>query len=88
MLHRFRTEPVENRPINEKVFLDDMAIRCSGYVLEHNVGEIPTVTLEIPAIPHVDSTVNLKIENLEEIARLMDFDTYEEFKKIWKEVHK
>lgn len=87
MLHKFRTEPIENEPICEKVYVDDIAIRCSGYVLEHNVGELPTATVEITVIPNIDSTVNLKIANLEEIARLMDVDTYEEFKKIWREVH-
>ena len=87
MLHKFRTKPIENQPICEHVFVDDMAIRCAGYVLEHNVGELPTVTVELPVIPQIDSTVNLKIANLDEIARLMDVDTYEEFKKIWREVH-
>lgn len=88
MLHKFRTEPIEDRPINEHVFLDNMAIRCSGYVLEHMCGEVPTVTVELPIIPHIDSTVDFKIGNLEEIARLMDFETYKEFKKVWEEVHK
>ena len=88
MLHRFRTEPIEGRLINERVFLDDTAISCSGYALEHNVGEVPRVTIEIPIVPHIDSTVDFKIGNLEEIARLMDFETYEEFKKIWEEVHR
>ena len=87
MLHRFRTKPIEGQPICEHVFVDDMAISCGGYVLEHNVGEIPTVTVELPVISQIDSTVNLKIGNLEEIARLMDFETYEEFNKLWKEVH-
>lgn len=87
MLHKFRTEPIENQPICEHVFVDDMAIGCSGYVLKHDCGELPKVTVEIPVIPNIDSTVNLKIANLEEIARLMDVETYEEFKKIWREVH-
>ena len=88
MLHRFRTKPIEGRPINEQVFLDDTAISCSRYALEHNVGEVPMVTIEVHIVPHIDSTVDFKIGNLEEIARLMDLDTYEEFKKIWEEVHK
>lgn len=87
MLHKFRTQPIENQSICEHVFVDDIAIRCAGYVLEHNVGELPTVTVELPVIPHINSNVDFKIGNLEEIARLMDVDTYEEFKKIWREVH-
>ena len=87
MLHKFRTEPIEGQPICEHVFVDDMAIKCAGYVLEHNVGEVPMVTVEIPIIPHIDSTVDFKIGNLEEIARLMDVDTYKEFKKLWSEIH-
>lgn len=87
MLHRFRTQPIENQPICEHVFVDDMAIRCAGYVLEHNVGELPTVTVELPVISQIDSTVNLKIANLSEIATVMDEDTFKEFKKLWSEIH-
>lgn len=88
MLHRFKIEPIGDSGIYEKVFIDDMKIRCSGYSLEHKVGELPTVTVDITVIPRVDSSVNFKIGNLAEIAEIMDLETFLQFKEIWEEVHK
>jgi hypothetical protein len=87
MLHRFRTEQLSKDGISEKVFLDDSPIVCTGYTLQHSAGVVPTVTLELPVVSSSETLAEVRIGNLEEIARLMDSDTYEKFKRIWIEVH-
>lgn len=87
MFHRFRVEQIDDYAIREKVFIDDVPIRCSGYVLKHNVNEVPVLSISIPVIPNINEKANVEIENLEEIARFMDEDTFKEFCETWKEVH-
>lgn len=87
MLHRFRTEPIEGQPICEKVFIDDLCVKCSGYSIRHSCGDVAKVTIEMSIIPSLDTNAKIKIGNLSEIATAMDEDTFKEFKKIWSEIH-
>lgn len=87
MLQRFRTEPIEGQPICEKVFIDDLCVRCSEYTLVHSVGNIPRLQIEIPIIPSVCTSAKIEIENLDEIATAMDEETFIAFKKLWSQIH-
>lgn len=87
MVHKFKVEPVENSYKYAKVTVDDNAVRCKGYTLRHYVDEIPTVELDLCAVPEVEHDVVIQISNKEEIARLMDKTEFEDFCNIWKEVY-
>lgn len=87
MLHNFRTEPIEGKPICEKVFIDNLCVQCSGYTIRHSCGNVPRVTIEMSIIPSLDTNAEIKIANLSEIATVMDEDTFKAFKKIWSEIH-
>lgn len=61
---------------------------CFGYNLSCRVDEIPALTLEINALPiSVSVPAEVKIQNLEEIARLMDEKDFKEFCGIWNDTH-
>lgn len=87
-LHKFSTEPLDDNCIRERVFIDGQEVKCCGYTLIHDLDEVPCVILELPVTPRIkDKAVLLHVENKEEIARLMDKTEFEEFCKIWKEIH-
>ena len=87
VLHNLKIEPVGNRIEYARVIVDDMPIKCRGYSINHSIDEVPTVELELCCIPNYEHDVVIQISNKEEIARLMDEAEFEEFCKIWKEVH-
>lgn len=87
MVHKFKVEPVENSYKYAKVTVDDNAVRCKGYTLRHYVDEIPTVELDLCAVPEVEHDVVIQVGNKEEIARLMNYSEFQEFCRIWEEVH-
>lgn len=87
VLHNLKIEPIEDRAQCARVIVDDMPIRCRRYSIKHSVEEVPTVELELCCIPKYEHEVVTQISNKEEIARLMDKTEFEEFCKIWKEVH-
>lgn len=87
VLHNLKIEPVESRIECAKVIVDDMPIKCIGYSINHSLDEVPTVELELCCIPNYEHDLITQIRNKEEIARLMDETEFEEFCKIWKEVH-
>lgn len=87
MFHKFSTEQIDS--YRERVFIDGNPIRCIGYTLTHRVDELPTLELEMPIVPEIkDKYVVAQISNKEEIARLMDYNEFNEFCEIWNEVHK
>lgn len=63
-------------------------VRCSAFTLEQCVGEIPVIELEIiqPVI-NVGLKGRAEIANKKEIAKLMSDVEFNEFCKIWLEVH-
>ena len=87
VLHNLRIKPIEDRVQCARVIVDDMSIQCRGYSINHSLNEVPTVALELCCIPNYEHDVVIQIGNKEEIARLMDKTEFEEFCKIWKEVH-
>ncbi len=87
VLHNLKIEPIEDRAQCARVFVDDMPIQCRGYSINHSLDEVPTVELELCCVPNYGHDVMTQISNKEEIARLMDGNEFEEFCKIWKEVH-
>ena len=87
VLHNLRIVPVEDRVQCARVIVDDMLVQCRGYSISHSIDEVPTVKLELCCIPKYEHDVVIQIGNKEEIARLMDEKEFEEFCKIWKEVH-
>ena len=87
MLHKFKVEPSENAPVCATVTIDGKPIRCRGYKIEHHVDEIPTVELEILAIPEYTMDAIVGITNKEEIARLMDKEEFDRFCGIWRDMH-
>ena len=87
VLHNLKIEPIEDRVQCARVIVDDILMRCRGYYISHSVGEVPTVELELCCIPKYEHDVVTQISNKEEIARLMDETEFEEFCKIWKELH-
>lgn len=88
MIHKFQVKPIDENPCYAKVSIDGQNIRCSGYKLEHYVDCVPRVYIEVPIIPEIKENVIVHVANKEEIARLMDLDEFEEFQRIWNEVHK
>ena len=87
MFHKFSTEQIDS--YRERVFIDGNPIMCRGYTLTHRVDELPTLELEMPIVPEIkDKYVVAQISNKEEIARFMDCNEFNEFCKIWDEVHK
>ena len=87
MIHKFKVEPKENAPVCAIVTIDGQPIRCRGYKIEHHVEELPTVELEVLAIPQCEMDAIVEITNKEEIARLMDKEEFDRFCEIWKEIH-
>ena len=87
VLHKLKIEPVESRIECARVIVDDIPVQCRGYSISHSIDEVPTVELELCCIPKYEHDVVTQISNKEEIARLMDKAEFEEFCKIWKEVH-
>ena len=51
MIHKFKVEPVENSCRYAKVSIDGNAVLCQGYTLKHYIDSIPTVELDLCAIP-------------------------------------
>ena len=88
MIHKFKVEPKENSPVCARVTIDDKPIRCRGYKIEHHVEELPTVELELLAIPECEMDAITRIVNKAEIASLMDEEEFDKFCKIWREIHK
>lgn len=87
MIHKFKVEPIENSPVCARVTIDDKPIRCRGYKIEHHVEELPTVELEILAIPECEMDAIIGITNKAEIASLMDKEEFEKFCEIWRVIH-
>lgn len=87
VLHNLKIEAVEDRVQCARVIVDDIPVQCRGYSISHSIDEVPTVELELCCIPKYEHDVVTQISNKEEIARLMDETEFEEFCKIWKEVH-
>ena len=87
MIHKFKVEPIENAPVCARVTIDDKPIRCRGYKIEHHAEELPTVELDILAIPECDMHAIIGITNKEELARIMDKEEFEKFCEIWRNMH-
>lgn len=87
VLHNLKIEPIGSGIECARVIVDDMPIKCRGYSINHSIDEVPTVKLELCCIPKYEHYVATQISNKEEIARLMDETEFEEFCRIWKEVH-
>lgn len=87
MIHKFKVEPIENAPVCARVMIDEKPIRCRGYKTEHHVAELPTVELEVLAIPQCEMDAIVEITNKEEIASLMDKEEFEKFCEIWGTIH-
>lgn len=87
VLHNLKIEPIEDRVQCARVIVDNIPIKCRGYSISHGVDEVPKVELELCCIPKYEHDVVTQISNKEEIARLMDEAEFEEFCKIWKDVH-
>lgn len=86
MFHKFSTEQINE--LRERVLIDGNYIRCTGYTLTHKVDEVPILELEIPIVQEIkDQYVVVKVSNKEEIANLMDLNEFNEFCKIWNELH-
>lgn len=86
ILHKFRFEPIDECG-RGRVTIDDKPIKCRGYELRHYVDEVPSVDIEICCVPQIEENAIVKVSNKEEIAMLMDKEEFNEFCKIWKEVH-
>ena len=88
MIHRFKVEPIGDLPQHAKVSVDGNAVLCQGYTIKHYVDDLPTVELDLCAVPDIVHDVVIQIGNKEEIARLMNYNEFQEFCRIWEEVHK
>lgn len=86
VLHKFRFEPMDEFG-RGRVTIDGNPIQCSGYEIKHYVDEFPSVNIEVVCVPQIEENATVKISNKEEIAMLMDKEEFDEFCKIWKEVH-
>ena len=86
-LHNFKVEPAGDCSMFAKTYIDGKPIRCRGYTVSHYIDEVPTVELEISIIPSYEHEVAINVSNKEEIARLMSKEEFEEFCRIWNEVH-
>lgn len=87
LLHNIKIKPIGNYPTSAEVLIDDKSIHCTGYEISHSLDGLPKVELQVCCKPTYDHDVILRIGNKEEIARIMDKKEFEEFCKIWKEVH-
>ena len=87
MLYQFKVEPNGNGAMYAKVSVDGQAVRCRGYNIRHVVDEVPTVELEMCAIPDYEHEVEIKVSNKAEIASLMDKTEFEKFCEIWRGIH-
>lgn len=87
MMHKVKIEPITENGYRTKLSIDGKDVRCAGYVISQQVGELPVVELDIYAVPGVEHETIVHVSNKEEIARLMDEDEFKEFCDIWNEVH-
>ena len=87
MFGRFKVEPVEDGCLYAKVTVDGKEVRCRGYEISHSVEEIPIVSLEIIATPEYEHDAIIQVKDLEQIAKLMYEKDFNEFCKMWKEIH-
>ena len=88
MIHKLKIEPTENCPVCARVLIDDKPIRCRSLKIEHNVDEVPTIKLELIAIPECEMDAIVEIANMGEIASAMDKDEFERFCEMWRSIHK
>lgn len=86
MIHKFKVEPFDDG-IHAKVFVDEKPIRCIGYTISHSVDCFPSVELQLCVIPEIENYATVQISNKEEIALDMDYNEFQEFCRIWNEVH-
>ena len=87
MIHKVEIKPLDG--LLQEIKIDEQEIRCVGYNLSCHVDEIPIITLEIPT--YLAKTMRMPMEvaikNLKEIAKIMDYDIFEDFCHIWHELH-
>lgn len=86
-MHKFKVEPIWDSPRYARVSIDGNSVLCKGYKLTHYVDSLPTVELDLIVSPKVEHDVVIQVGNKEEIARLMNFKEFNEFCRIWNEVH-
>lgn len=85
-LHKFKFEPFDECG-RGRVTIDDKPIKCRGFELKHYVNEVPSANIEVVCVQQIEENAIINVSNKEEIAALMGREEFEEFCKIWKEVH-
>lgn len=87
MLHKVEIKPLDD--LRQEIKIDGQNIRCVGYNLHCYVDEIPMIELEIPAYlaEFVSIPMEVRIKNLREIAKMMDYENLKEFVEIWCDLH-
>lgn len=85
-LHKFKFEPFDEIG-RGRVTIDDKTIKCRGFEIRHYVDEFPSVNIEVVCVPQIEENAIISVSNKEEIASLMDKDEFEEFCRVWEEIH-
>ena len=85
--HDVKIEGDKDFPKFAKVFINGNEIRCRGYVIRQSVDEIPTVELEILGISETEQIAEVKISDMENIAKAMNKEQFEKFCFVWNELH-
>lgn len=87
MLHNVQIFPVYDT-LRTILKIDGEPIKATSYTLYQDAGELPHINIEMPIMAYVDDgRMVCVIENKEQIAKVMDPDEFNEFCKIWHELH-
>ena len=88
MLHKVEIFPVYDT-LRTKIKIDGEFIRATSCRLTYDIDELPYMEITMPVATCVDDgRVVCVVENKEEIARVMDETEFEEFCRIWKNLHR
>ena len=85
MIHNFRVENIGDTAA--KVFIDDKPIRCLGYSISHNAGEVAEVHIELLPEVYVNEKAIIRFD-VEQIAETINEDDFKLLVEKYNEVHK
>ena len=86
-LHKLKVEPIGDSPICAKVLIDDIPIPCTGYSIQHLAGELPKIKVSIQTINEYEHDGEVTITNKGQIAQIMSKKEFQEFCRIWEDLH-
>lgn len=85
MIGLVEIKPIEDSHVGTTLRIDGKQIRgCTGYTIEQQAGGIPTCELQMIVRNDYRNICDVHISNLEDIAMLLDDDSFQELCELYK----